>query len=121
MELKDLTERLTEEQKKRLAEVKTEDDLKKLMLEDEELNEVAGGWTYVYKNTPRGCFSARIWFRSSGDNNCYGCGAPLSREDKSCPKCGRTWTLLYALDPGEINQETKKPLESIIINDARDI
>ena len=44
MELKDITDRLTEEQKKRLAEVKTEDDLKKLLLEDEELNEIAGGW-----------------------------------------------------------------------------
>ena len=52
MELKDLTERLTEEQKKRLAEVKTEDDPKKLLLEDEELNEVAGGGDSDYVGKP---------------------------------------------------------------------
>ena len=88
MELKDITERLSEEQKKRLAEVKTEDDLKKLLIEDEELNKIAGGW--YYKQGP-GCFSPRTYFRSYGDNNCPKCGAPLTVMDYRCSNCGQTW------------------------------
>ena len=93
MEFKDMTERLTEEQKKRLAEVKTEDDLKKLLLEDEKLNKVAGGW-FKRPSAPGGCFRPEDrWVREWGwkDDYCPECGTMISRDVTRCPKCGTTW------------------------------
>ena len=90
MELKDMTDRLTEEQKKRIAEEKTEDDLNKLVLEDEQLDEVAGGW-YKTGQGPDGFFGPKVWVRKWGDNRCPECGAPLKPDDKSCIRCRTSW------------------------------
>ena len=97
MEFKDITERLTEEQKKRLKEVKTEDDLKKLMLEDEQLKEITGGAGGIIgcfqpnETTCACCRSHKIF----NFGRCSDCG--FLNETQYCPYCHAELSALFRL------------------------
>ena len=90
MDTKDIIRRLTDKQKERLAGAKTEEDLKALALEDEELAKAVGGW-----NIGGSCYQPV--FRELGDYTCYLCGTPIGPNDTKCPNpnCRAKWENSY--------------------------
>lgn len=90
MNFKDITEHLSPEQKKRLKNAKTKEELdevftsEKMMLTDDQLGEVAGG--------AGGCFLPK--------HTCARCGWTGYFKDSKCGVCGWQWGDILSLEEG---------------------